>query len=252
MTGERLDFEKQGFALLPGFLAPAELAELQGALERYIRDVVPRLPPADAFYLDRDRTESLKQLQHMRRDPFFLEFVRRPRILALGRDLLGEEVFPHEPEWFNKPPGYPSPTPPHQDNYYFCLRPPQVLTLWIALDPVDQGNGCLRYVPGSHRRGLRPHAASRILGFSQGISDYGEADRAAETAIRLQPGDAVVHHGETIHRADANASADRHRRAFAVVLQGESSARDEAAFTRYQLALEQQHRDFGLDDASHR
>ena len=65
-----------------------------------------------------------------------------------------------EPEWFNKPPGTDSPTPPHQDNYYFSLKPPNVLTIWLALDPVDDENGCLRYVAGSHRDG---HPAARPL-----------------------------------------------------------------------------------------
>ena len=91
-------------------------------------------------------------------------------------------------EWFNKPPGTDSPTPPHQDNYYFCLRPPSVLTIWLALDPVDEENGCLRYVAGSHRQGIRAHARSNILGFSQGISDYGDEDRAREVVVRLQAG----------------------------------------------------------------
>ncbi len=69
----------------------------------------------------------------------------------------------------------------------------------------------LRYVAGSHREGYRPHARSQILGFSQGISDYGPSDFVREVAVPLKPGDAVAHHGMTIHRADANMSAVRHR-----------------------------------------
>jgi len=34
------------------------------------------------------------------------------------------------PEWFNKPPATNHITPPHQDNYYFCLEPPNVVTIW--------------------------------------------------------------------------------------------------------------------------
>jgi phytanoyl-CoA hydroxylase len=116
----------------------------------------------------------------------------------------------------------------------------------MALDPVDEDNGCLRYVAGSHRRGIRPHARSNILGFSQGITDFGPADRAAEVPICLQPGAVVAHHGETIHRADPNRSATRHRRAFAMVFQGISCRREEAAFARYKAALQTQHEQLGL------
>ena len=55
----------------------------------------------------------------------------------------GEEVRVEDPQWFNKPPGTNNVTPPHQDNYYFCLAPSNVVTVWMALDDVDAENGCL-------------------------------------------------------------------------------------------------------------
>jgi len=228
------------------FLAPDDFAELRAQLDRYVRDVVPTLPDSDAFYVDKSRPETLKQMQHMVGDPYFREYARNPKWAALARELVGEEVDCQGPEWFNKPPGTASPTPPHQDNYYFCLKPPNVVTIWLALDPVDEDNGCLRYVAGSHRRGIRPHGRSNVLGFSQGITDYGPGDQADEVQIHLRPGDAVAHHGETIHRADANPSAAQNRRAFAMVLRGVSARRDEEAFARYMAALKQQHQQMGL------
>jgi phytanoyl-CoA hydroxylase len=181
----------------------------------------------------------------MTSDAYFADYANHPRWHALARALVGEGVTCMGPEWFNKPPESDSPTPPHQDNYYFNLAPPNVATIWLALDPVDDANGCLRYVAGSHRRGVRPHGRSNVLGFSQGITDYGDADRADEVAIRLQPGDAVGHSGNTIHRAEPNRSA-RHRRAFAMVFRGESCRRDEEAFARYQAAVKAQHAALGL------
>ncbi|HLJ09859.1 MAG TPA: phytanoyl-CoA dioxygenase family protein, partial [Planctomycetaceae bacterium] len=160
--------------------------------------------------------------------------------------LVGEAANCESPEWFNKPPGVDHPTPPHQDNYYFNLKPSNVVTIWLALDCVDDENGCLRYSPGSHERGFRPHARSKVLGFSQGISDFGEADEAAEMKIHLMPGDVVAHHGMTIHRAEPNRSSTRNRRAFAMVFKGISCRRDEDAFARYEQAAKQQHEQFGL------
>ena len=120
------------------------------------------------------------------------------------------------------------------------------LTIWLALDEVDAENGCLRYVAGSHQRGFRTHARSKILGFSQGIADYTADDFTREVAITLQPGDAVAHHGMTIHRADANLSATRHRRSFAMVFKGVSCQRDEAAYERYLASAREQHQAMGL------
>jgi phytanoyl-CoA hydroxylase len=243
---ERELFDRQGFVVIPRLLNAVELADLQAQLERYIQDVVPKLNDADAFYQDRSRPETLKQMQRMGHDAYFRDYPLLPRWKDLAGALLGEPAVADEPEWFNKPPGTRHVTPPHQDNYYFCLVPSNVLTIWLALDYVDTENGCMRYVEGSHRNGIRPHAQSRILGFSQGITDYSADDFRREVAVPLQPGDAVAHHGMTIHRADANLSEHRHRRSFAMVFRGVSCQRDEAAFARYREAARAQHQEMGL------
>lgn len=242
----KTDFERDGFVIVRNFLLADEFAVLQQNLDRYVRDVVPTLSDSDAFYDDRSRPETLKQLQRMACDPFFAEIGSHPRWVALAESLLGEPVVSDQPEWFNKPPGTNHVTPPHQDNYYFCLTPPSVLTIWLALDRVDAENGCLRYVAGSHRRGYRPHAKSKILGFSQGITDYAPDDFTRERAILLNPGDAALHHGMTIHRADANFSATRQRRSFAMVFKGASCRRDDDAYQRYLASAREQHQEMGL------
>jgi phytanoyl-CoA hydroxylase len=239
-------FGRDGFVIVRQLLPPAEFNQLTGELQRYIRDVVPGLPDTHAFYVDKQRAETLKQMQYMGVDSFFRDYPRHDAWQSLAAALVGEAAQGQEPEWFNKPPGTDSPTPPHQDNYYFCLTPPKVATIWMALDAVDDENGCLHYVRGSHLCPVRAHGPSSVLGFSQGILDFGEQDRAQEQAIHLRPGDVVVHHGNTIHRAEANRSASRQRRAFAMVFRGVSCRRDEQAFARYQEALQQQHAALGI------
>jgi phytanoyl-CoA hydroxylase len=185
-------------------------------------------------------------MQFMQVDPFFRDYTNHPCWKGLAESLVGETAVCESPEWFNKPAGVEHPTPPHQDNYYFNLQPPHVVTIWLALDYVDDENGCLRYLPGSHLRGFRPHGRSNVLGFSQGITDFGPEDAAAERKIHLAPGDAVAHHGMTIHRAEPNRSQGRNRRAFAMVFKGVSCRRDEAGFARYQESAKKQHEQMGL------
>lgn len=244
------DFDRDGFVIVTQFLTSHELGELTGQLDRYISDVVPSLSDAHAFYHDKGRPESLKQMQFMQEYPYFREYTQHPKWNSLAEALLGESAACESPEWFNKPPGIEHPTPPHQDNYYFNLTPPHVVTIWLALDHVDDENGCLRYSPGSHRRGFRPHARSKVLGFSQGITDFGPDDQAAEVKIHLAPGDVVAHHGMTIHRAEPNRSQTRHRRAFAMVYKGVSCRLDQAGFARYQESAKKQHEEFGLKTAT--
>ena len=95
-------------------------------------------------------------------------------------------------------------------------EPNEALMMWLALDVVDEKNGCVRYVPGSHRAGVRPHARTGVLGFSQGITDFGPADLQKEVAFPARPGDLLVHHALTIHRADGN-NSDRTRKALGFI-----------------------------------
>lgn len=243
----RTAFDRDGFLVIRNFL-PAELfAELQSELARYIRDIVPTLPDADAFYDDRARPETLKQLVRIEQDPYFKTLLTHPAWTDTAAALLGEPARAQGAEWFNKPAGTNHVTPPHQDNFYFCMTPPHVLTMWLALDDVDEENGCLRYIPGSHHRGIRPHRKTKTLGFSQGIADFSDADYAAEVAIHAQPNDVLIHHGNTIHRANANTSAVRQRRSFALVFYGESAHRDETAFARYLESSKSQQVALGLN-----
>ena len=243
-------FDRDGFVIVRQLLPSDEFAELTRQLDRYIRRIVPTLPATEAFYdADPSRPETLKQLNRLNRDPYFADYCDHPAWRGLAEALLGEPATAETPEWFNKPPLSKRGTPPHQDNYYFNLKPCSVVTIWMALDSVDEHNACLRYVRGSHRGGVRRHARSEVLGFSQGITDYGAEDKAREVAICLQPGDVAAHHGNLVHLADVNRSTTRHRRAFALVFKGASCRRDEKAFARYQADLRQQHEALATRDA---
>ena len=185
-------FGSDGFVHLKGFFAPALVAEVLANVERYVRDVVPRAPDTDAFYEDKERPETLKQLIRVHHhDEYFRRLLEEGRFPETAAELLGELVRPVNQQVFIKPPGGASrATPPHQDGFYFHLEPCVATTLWLALDDVDAENGCLRYVRGSHRRGVRPHGRTGTLGFSQGVSDFGTAeDRANEVACVARAGD---------------------------------------------------------------
>ena len=120
---EKQQYDTHGFVLVRQFLKDADLTDLRNNLARYIRDVVPGLPDSDAFYQDRAKPETLKQMQRMGCDPWFLDYAQNPRWKELADALIGEPSTSDQPEWFNKPPGTNHVTPPHQDNYYFCLAP---------------------------------------------------------------------------------------------------------------------------------
>jgi len=230
-------FDRDGYAVIRGFLSPAELAGLNHELERYITECVPTLQRTDVYYENRDNPATLKQMARIKEhDAYFAGLITRPKWKGLAETLLADQVVAQELEWFNKPPEIGKPTPPHQDGYYFMLEPNEAVTMWLALDPVDERNGCIRYLPGSHCKGLRPHGRTEVLGFSQGITNYDSADRAAEVPIVASPGDLLVHHAITIHRADGNPSR-RHRRSLGLIFYAVRARQDAKKLAAYQARL---------------
>ena len=239
-------FLADGYVMLPGFYSGDELAELLENLARFIHDVVPTMPPEAVFYEDRTDRCTLKQLQQMGRfDPWFHELFIAGRFRALAETLLCGPVVPKNMQYFNKPPNVGQPTPPHQDGYYFMLDPCEAVTMWLSLEPVDEENGCVRYVRGSHRLGMRKHDRTQILGFSQGITDYpNENDLANEVSFPAQPGDLLVHDALTIHRAGGNRSSSRSRRALGFIYYSERS-REDSGHEAYQRRLAEEMKSLG-------
>lgn len=230
-------FDRWGYAVVRGFLSHVEVAQVTAELERYVATVAPSAPPADVYYEDRNDPGTLKQMGRMEtHDRYFGTLLENSRFSTLARELLGTEIVPKGLEFFNKPPGSSTPTPPHQDGFYFMLEPNHALTMWLALDPVDEENGCVRYVGGSHLAGVRPHARTGVLGFSQGITDYAQADRDREAPMHAVPGDLLIHHSLTIHRADANRS-NRPRRSLGLVYYSVDAREDREAQAAYQASL---------------
>ncbi len=232
-------FDQDGYVKIPNFLNAAQSKELRLKLENFIKIQVPKMPPQHVLYENQSEKSTLKQLFHLSEyDPFFEQIINASEFKELAEVLLGEKVAKREVEYFNKPPGIGKATPPHQDNYYFKLSPPQALTFWIPLEDVDEENGCLRYVKKTHLYGMRTHGKTGTLGFSQGIIDYGSsADLENEVALPVKVGDVLVHHSMTIHRADQNNSATRSRSVLGLVYFGESAVEDIITKEAYQKTL---------------
>jgi len=127
-----------------------------------------------------------------------------------------------------KEPGQLTETPWHQDFSYSqmpyaaagCAVPvDEVVQFWLALDDVDQENGCMHFVPGAHRRPLLEHyVASGEPDYSQRLLAIREPDAALEleraVACPLRAGGATVHNYGTPHFTSGNRTPDRPRRAY--------------------------------------
>jgi ectoine hydroxylase-related dioxygenase (phytanoyl-CoA dioxygenase family) len=85
------------------------------------------------------------------------------------------------------------------------------VTAWVALSPATVESGCMKFVPGSHRRTIVPHidtfAADNLLSRGQEIAV--EVDEAEAVPVVLRPGQMSLHHGRLFHASGPNVTDDR-------------------------------------------
>ena len=84
------------------------------------------------------------------------------KILDYAEDLVGKNLICQMTHYFCKMPGDIQRVSWHQDASYWPLTPSKVVTIWLAIDDVDESNGPMTVIPGSHRHGQIPFENSKM------------------------------------------------------------------------------------------
>jgi ectoine hydroxylase-related dioxygenase (phytanoyl-CoA dioxygenase family) len=147
-------------------------------------------------------------------EPGFHDLLWNPRFVRAAEQLLGGPVRFWHDQLFSKPAKHGGVVAWHQDySYWTRTKPLAHLTCWIALDDSTTENGCLHYVPRSHRWPLLP--ITGLAGNMDEVRTVLNPDQLAEfqpVAIELKKGEASFHHALLMHGSYENRS-ERPRRA---------------------------------------
>ncbi len=147
----------------------------------------------------------------------FHDMLWHPAWLVPAAQLLGGPVRFWHDQLFCKPPRQGGVVAWHQDySYWTRTRPLAHITCWIGLDDATEENGCLQYVPGSHRWDLLP--ITGLAGDMRAIDSVLTPDQRAAfqpVSIQLARGEAAFHHPLTVHGSGENRS-QRPRRAMVI------------------------------------
>lgn len=197
------DYERDGVICVRSFLSDNEVKAVRDELARYIRDDLASKPP-DARTLEKDEKTVRNLWRLEQHNEFFRKLGERDDIRAFVAPLVHGEPVLCAVETFNKPARVGSGVPYHQDNAYFCQTPPDMLTVWIAIDAVTEANGPVFFVRGSHHAGMLPTKPSGVRGNSIGMAEPSTVPLSEQFCGLLAPGDATIHHCETIHHSAPN------------------------------------------------
>lgn len=149
--------------------------------------------------------------------PGFFDIFFNPRILDFVEKIVGSEiqlypnytVRPKLPEWEE------ARVPWHQDGgltaaFYGDDLEESVTRLamanvWAPLVPATVENGCMQFIPGTHRLGVVPHEKKDHID-GEIVDSHLTPHLDKAIAIELDPGDAVVFHNLLFHQGLPNKS----------------------------------------------
>lgn len=195
-------YRRDGFLTVPDFLSADELASW--------RDIVAAAMADDHAQPGTSRTDVFTQRMQLRRtSPDLKRLVEDPRLGRLATLLEGvDAVRIYLDQALVKEP-YGSPTQYHLDLPWWPFDSPSSCTIWVALDDSTLENGCLYFVPGSHRLGL---TSAGDLGPDLGALFTAHPEAAtAPTPCPLPAGGCSIHNARTVHGAGANMTPGRRR-----------------------------------------
>jgi ectoine hydroxylase-related dioxygenase (phytanoyl-CoA dioxygenase family) len=222
LSQEQVDFfHDQGYLSGIKLLDEAQINKLKEALEE-VAD--PKHPLHDLFHefhsneSDDPNTVLFHSLGHWRIAEAFHDVLWNPAFVMAAHQLLGNQGvrFWHD-QLFCKPARHGGVVAWHQDySYWTRTVKMQHLTCWCGLDEATIDNGCVHYIPGSHRWGLleKPALAGQMDGLKAFLSESQLAD-FNPVAAELKAGYATFHHPLMVHGSYENKS-ERSRRAFVI------------------------------------
>jgi ectoine hydroxylase-related dioxygenase (phytanoyl-CoA dioxygenase family) len=211
-------FHENGYLAGIRVLDDRQIEALRGELAEWFQ---PDHPGRELWYEyhTNESTDPAKILFHAlgawRIKPGFHDILWHPAFTVPASQLLGGPVRFWHDQLFCKPARHGGVVAWHQDySYWTRTVPMQHLTCWIGLDESTRENGCVHYIPGSHRWSLLP--ITRLAGDMDAIREVLDHDQWVRfqkpVAIELKPGEASFHHPLMVHGSHANATP-RPRRA---------------------------------------
>lgn len=241
----RVRFDEDGYWITPVLFSAEEVDRFRAAMDRVLAGVH-----------DRDRAPTLSMPAHpspsdLRKidnawwaDSVLAGLATDRRLSGIAAALLGcDEVRLWQDQLLYKPPGGPTETTIgwHQDwaSWNTVASEGRFVTAWVAFDDVDDSNGAMQMIPGSHHWGLVEGGSNFFATDRDAQLDALGAERSIQPrSVVLAAGQVSFHHALTFHGSGANTS-DRLRRSLAIhfVDASVTAVSEPGLWQHYNLAL---------------
>lgn len=200
LNAQQLEFYRQeGYLLYDQPVLPAaKFAKLQQHFEAKLA----ALPPGE-------RPENM-DVPHFT-DPALFEWLFADEVLDLVEPLIGPDIALFSSHFICKPKGNGKRVPWHEDSSYWreMIHPMEVVTIWLAIDPSTEENGCMKVIPRTlfgYSETVPVDLATNVFNTEIKRSLF---DPSKSVACVLEPNHASLHDGRLIHGSEPNLSNKR-------------------------------------------
>ncbi|XP_069703083.1 phytanoyl-CoA dioxygenase, peroxisomal-like [Periplaneta americana] len=207
-------YEAKGYLVIPKLIDDDLIEEFR---QRFVDICEGRIPKGTMILM---KEVSLKdtdlkgeflyyKAQDYHWDEVLSKYALHPKVLDYVECFTGPNIKAMHSMLINKPPDSGKMTskhPLHQDLHYFPFRPAdRIVAVWTAMEKVNEDNGCLVVIPGSHKGELLPHdypkwehGANKAFHQVEGYEDH------PLVPLHMEKGDTVFFHPILIHGSDIN------------------------------------------------
>lgn len=212
---EIASFNENGFLVVRGLAEPALREAILAAGKRQLGEAAgPIEYEADTHYpgapTSREAAGGMtarRLLKVFARDQAFRDWAQCPALTGRVKQLLDSPdvalTQAHHNSLMTKQPAYSSVTHWHRDIRYWNFEDSNLVSIWLALGREVRENGCLGFLPGTHRMEID---AERFENRAFLRPDLPENRALIDSAVypELEPGDVVFFHAMTFHAAGWN------------------------------------------------
>ncbi len=206
-------YQENGFIVIDDFLIPGELEHWRNAVDNAVKEragiKIPgkdiKIGEADGINEDADFFGKVfdQLLNLWQTDDAVKELMLDERIGKMAAQLAGVDGIRiwHDQALIKRP--WANPTAWHLDTPFWSFSDRNAISIWVALDNATLENGCLFFIPGSHRQtGFDKITIGKNM---DGVFDiYPGLRQATPVAAPMKAGSCSFHNGLTVHGANAN------------------------------------------------
>jgi ectoine hydroxylase-related dioxygenase (phytanoyl-CoA dioxygenase family) len=204
VSNYRLSEEQKGFYQNNGYLTG--LPPIYTSEE--MRQINAELPGLLALLRPDETAKDIREWHET--STYLYDLCMNPKVLDLVEGILGPNFYLWASSFFIKEPFSKSTVGWHQDAYYWPMKPHNSVTVWLAYDDVNEENGGMKIIPGSHLAGLLQHKrqdqTDSIITLELETGTFREAEAVQ---FKLQAGEVSLHDDRAVHGSPANPSSRR-------------------------------------------